>query len=59
MQLSCEGDAEGMKKPKDITGDRECPNCGEVSLIEEGATQWVCLNCGEIYDEKDLDYSEE
>ncbi|MED2945389.1 hypothetical protein P4284_23730 [Bacillus swezeyi] len=48
-----------MEKPKDITGDRECPNCGEVSLIEEGATQWVCLNCGEIYDEKDLDYSEE
>ena len=42
-------------------GDRECPNCGEETLIEKGLSKWVCLNpdCEEEFDEKDLDYSEE
>ncbi|AJA41483.1 hypothetical protein AXJ14_gp164 [Geobacillus virus E3] len=42
-----------------MVGDRECPNCEEISLVEHGLTKWKCLICGEIYDEKDLDSDEE
>jgi ribosomal protein L37AE/L43A len=38
-------------------GDRECPNCGEESLIEKTLTIWVCMNpnCKEEYNVEDLD----
>lgn len=41
--------------------DRECPNCGKMSLVELGKTKWKCMNpdCNEIFDEEFLDYSEE
>lgn len=45
----------------EFQGDRECPGCGEESLVEIGLTKWKCLNpeCGQIYDEEWLDDGEE
>lgn len=40
-------------------GDRECLDCLEESLIEKGLTDWVCLICNRIYDERFLDENEE
>lgn len=38
-------------------GDRECPNCGEESLIEKAGHKWACLNpeCEEEYTDEELD----
>lgn len=36
-------------------GDRECPICGEMSLIEEESNMWICLICKEVFNEFDLD----
>lgn len=41
---------EVMRKVE-LVGDRECPECEEYTLIEEGLTKWKCLKCGEIFDE--------
>ena len=40
-------------------GDRECPNCEEDTLIEDGLNKWKCLKCHEIFDEESLDDSNE
>lgn len=39
------------------SGDRECPNCGEESLVEETLIKWVCQNpdCKEEYTNDELD----
>lgn len=36
-------------------GDRVCPDCNEMSLVEKGLTKWKCLNCGEEFTTKELD----
>lgn len=40
-------------------GDRECPECETMSLIEKGSAQWACLNCKETFDDKYIDCGEE
>jgi ribosomal protein L37AE/L43A len=40
-------------------GDRECPNCEEDTLIEEGLNNWKCLKCDQVFSESDLDGDEE
>lgn len=40
-------------------GDRECPECEKISLVEYGTHKWRCLNCGAIFDEDYLDDAEE
>lgn len=44
-----------------MVGDRECPSCGKVSLIERGLYKWVCTNenCKEEFDEEYLDECDE
>lgn len=41
------------------SGDRECPNCQQDSLVESSSKKWKCLICENVYDEKCLDASEE
>lgn len=36
-------------------GDRICPNCDGWTLIEKGLNKWICLNCGEVYTDDELD----
>lgn len=45
----------------DYVGDRECPSCGKISLIENSINTWKCTNkdCSEVFDEEYLDCSEE
>lgn len=42
-------------------GDRECPTCVKISLVEIGLIKWKCLNpeCGEEFDSDFLDEGEE
>lgn len=44
-----------MEDNKEFKGDRECPDCGIVSLLEYGNSKWKCLKCKEIFDEEFLD----
>lgn len=39
-------------------GDRKCPACEEISLIENSLTTWKCLHCHEMFDEEYLDDGE-
>lgn len=41
-----------------MNGDRECPVCEEITLVEKGITKWECLKCGKVFDEKLLDGEE-
>lgn len=41
-----------------MTGDRECPECEEITLVENGIRKWECLKCGSEYDEEWLDLCE-
>jgi ribosomal protein L37AE/L43A len=38
-----------------MMGDRECPACEKESLVEKGLNKWKCLECGEIFNDKDLE----
>ena len=40
-----------------LNGDRICPHCDRMSLLEDGLTTWKCSNpaCGEVYTEEELD----
>jgi ribosomal protein L37AE/L43A len=40
-------------------GDRECPVCGEDTLVEANLTKWKCLKCKEVFDVAYLDDAEE
>lgn len=42
-------------------GDRECPECGQESLVEKTISIWKCLNpeCKMEFDEEWLDEREE
>lgn len=40
-------------------GDRECPSCGEMSLLEKGLKKWECLICHDVFDEVFLDVMED
>jgi ribosomal protein L37AE/L43A len=42
-----------------MMGDRECPSCGEETLVEKGLDKWVCLNCNDIFNDVDLEGEEE
>jgi ribosomal protein S27AE len=57
--MKCEFNLRLLKMEVLIMGDRECPNCEDISLVEHGLTKWKCLICGQIFDEEDLDSSEE
>jgi ribosomal protein S27AE len=48
-----------LGKEGKLMGDRECPNCCEDTLIEDGLSKWKCLKCGEVFDEKWLDEAED
>lgn len=36
-------------------GDRMCPDCNEMSLVEKSLTKWKCLNCEGEFTTKELD----
>lgn len=42
-----------------MVGDRECPECEEVSLVEYGLDRWKCLLCEKIYNTEWLDGCED
>jgi DNA-directed RNA polymerase subunit RPC12/RpoP len=44
---------EGKHERED--GDRICPNCETLNLVEESLTKWKCLKCQKTYDEEWLD----
>ena len=40
---------------KEVKGDRECPSCEQISLVECSSTKWKCLTCEEIFTDEYLD----
>lgn len=34
-----------------MSGDKECPQCNQVTLVDEGSNEWTCLDpaCGYSY----------
>jgi len=38
-----------------MNGDRECPNCEQMSLLETNLNKWKCELCDSEFDEEWLD----
>lgn len=55
----CEFDNKKVLRQGVVLGDRTCPECEKITLIEHGLDKWKCLLCGKIWDEDWLDESED
>lgn len=49
------GNTETNNENIKIVGDRECPSCLNISLIEKSMFVWKCTICKEEFDEDYLD----